>query len=100
MNLIFIYKLKSFIFSLDKRKIYNAIGDNQVGCYKQICPSFGLNDIAIYLFDGVPILSQKSNGHWTYKKTSCFIGLNDYEINNGEQYFNLQEVEVFQIIGN
>ena len=28
--------LKSFIFSLDKRKIYNAIGDNQVGCYKQI----------------------------------------------------------------
>ena len=40
--------LKSFIFSLDKRKIYNSIGDNQVGCYKQIIPSFGLKDVAIF----------------------------------------------------
>ena len=91
--------LKSFIFSLDKRKIYNAIGDHQVGCYEVIGPSFGLNDVAIYLFDNVPILSQKSYGHHTNKKISSFIGLNDYEINNGEEYFNLQEVEVFQVKG-
>ena len=91
--------LKCFIFSLDKRKIYNAIGDHQVGCYKENGPSFGLNDVAIYLYDNIPILSQKSNGHKTNKKISSFIGLNDYEINNSEQYFNLQEVEVFQIKG-
>ena len=91
--------LKSFIFSLDKRKIYNAIGDNQVGCYKQIVPSFGLNDVAIYLYDKKPILSPELYHH-TNKKISSFIGLNNYEINNGEQYFTLQEVEVFQIFGN
>ena len=59
--------LKSFIFSLEKRKIYNAIGDHQVGCYEVIGPSFGLNDVAIYLFDTVPILSKKSNVHHTNK---------------------------------
>ena len=59
--------LKSFIFSLDKRKIYNAIGDNQVGCYKQIVPSFGLKDVAIYLFDNIPFLSPELY-HYTNTK--------------------------------
>ena len=88
--------LKCFIFSLDKKKIYNAKEDNQVGCYKIIGPTFGLNDVAIYLLDNISILSQKSKTHHTCKNTLSFVGLNDYEINNGEQYFNLQELEVFQ----
>ena len=91
--------LKSFIFSLDKRKIYNAIGDNHIGCYKENGPSFGLNEVAIYLYDSINLLSQKSNCHKTNKKITSYIDLNDYEINNGEQFFNLQEVEVFHIKG-
>ena len=81
------------------KKIYNAVGDNQVWCYKAKSPSFGINSIAIYLYINSPLLSQKSNEHNKCKNTSSFAGLNDFWINNGEQYFHLQKVEVFQIMG-
>lgn len=89
--------LKSFIFSLDKKKIYNSIGKDHIGCYDVIGPSFGCSGVAIYLYDNIPILSSRDNRHNTNKNIFSFEGLNDYEINNGEQYFNLQELEVFQI---
>ena len=88
--------LRSFIFSIDKKKIYNAVGKEQIGCYGVIGPSFGCNEVAIYLYDYVSILSQ-NNKHYTSNSISSFSGLQNYEINNGEQYFNLQELEVFQI---
>lgn len=90
--------LKSFIFSIDKKKIYNAVGGKkQIGCYNNNGPSFGFNNVAIYLFDNVSILSQ-NNQHRTNDAITSFSELQNYEINNGEQYFNLQELEVFQIV--
>ena len=88
--------LKSFIFSIDKKKIYNAVGEGQIRCYGNIGPSFGYLEAAIYLSENVSILSQ-NNKHHTNNSISSFSGLQNYEINNGEQYFNLQELEVFQI---
>ena len=91
---------KSFIFQINKKKIYNAKGDQQIGCGNCIGPSFGGYDhrgVAIYLFDNVPILSNKDKGHRTNKIINTFEGLNQFEINNGEEFFNLKELEVFHI---
>ena len=96
-----IYKndLNSFLFSIDKKKIYNSINNSQLFCHEGNGPSFGKNR-AIYLNDYIPILSKKNTKHETCDSTISFEGLEDYEINNGERYFNLQELEVFQLILN
>ena len=79
-----------------KKKIYNAVsGKYHIKCYGD-GPSFG-SDNAIHLQHNVPILSQ-NNKHQTNHPITSFSGLQNYEINNGEQYFNLQELEVFQIV--
>jgi len=90
--------LKSFLFQIDKKKIYNAKGKNQITCFSGNGPTFGDKEVAIYLYDHISILSNKKNSHNTNAYISSFEGLNNYEINNGEQYFNLKELEVFQII--
>ena len=90
--------LKSFLFQINKKKIYNAIGEDQVVCFCGNGPTFGNKEVAILLNDFVSILSNEKNTHRTCKDISSFEGLNNYEINNGEQYFNLKELEVFQII--
>lgn len=91
---------KSFIFQINKKKIYNAKGDQQIGCYNNMGPSFGCSyhrGVAIYLYDNVPILSNKDEGHKTNKIVNSFEGLNQFEKNNGEEFFNLKESEVFHI---
>ena len=91
---------KSFIFQINKKKIYNAKGDQQIGCYNIIGPSFGGSNprgVAIHLYDRVPILSNNEKGHRTNKIINTFEGLNQFEINNGEEFFNLKELEVFHI---
>ena len=94
-----IYKndLKSFLFSIQKEKIYNSKNNSQLFCHEGNGPSFGKNR-AIYLKDNIPILSKKNTRHETCDSTISFEGLDNYEINNGERYFNLQELEVFQLI--
>ena len=91
--------MNSFLFSIDKKKIYNSINNSQLFCHEGNGPSFGKNR-AIYLDDNIPILSKKNTKHETCDSTISFEGLEDYEINNGERYFNLQELEVFQLILN
>ena len=88
--------LNSFLFSINKRKIYNSINNNQLFCHEGNGPSFGKNR-AIYIADDTPILS-KEKSHETSSSTPSFEGIKGYELNNGEQYFNLQELEVFQIV--
>ena len=83
--------LNSFLFSIDKKKIYNSINKEQLFCHKGNGPSFG-NNRGIYLGDYTPILSKKNNKHETWNSTKSFEGLKNYEINNGKQYFNLQEL--------
>ena len=90
--------LESFLFQINKKKIYNAKGKNQIVCFGGNGPTFGDKEVAILLNDFVSILSNKINSHQTNEKISSFEGLNKFEINNGEKYFNLKELEVFQII--
>ena len=91
--------MKSFIFNINKKKIYKAVENNQIGCFEENGPFFGRFNSAIYMYDGVNFLTEKLNQHKTNENIVSFEGLNDnkFEINNGEQYFNLIELEVFQI---
>ena len=91
--------LNSFIFNINNKKIYEAKESNQIGCFEENGPFFGRFNAAIYMYDGVNFMTKKQDEHKTNKNIVSFEGLNekDYEINNGEQYFNLNELEVFQI---
>ena len=88
----------AFFFSCDLKKIYNvkkgrpAIIDSSVNG-----PTFGncttIISVSNKLFD--------YNCETCDVKSSCFDGItSDYEINAGEQYFHLQEIEVYQILLN
>ena len=92
--------MNSFLFSINNRKIYNAKGEEQIVCFDDSGPSFGHCDVAIYLYDDIPILSKQNKTHLTNFDITSFEGLNSCEINNGEKYFNLKELEVFQIVLN
>ena len=90
--------LNSFIFNINNKKIYEAKGKNQIGCFEINGPFFGRFSSAIYLYDDINILTKKTKQHKTNRDIVSYEGFNtDFEINNGEEYFNLIELEVFQI---
>ena len=83
-------------FSCDLKKIYNVkkdrtaifdridLGPTFGNCTTIICVSNKMLDCKCETCD---------------INSSCFDGINsDYEISNGENFFYLQEVEVFQIL--
>ena len=80
----------AFIFSLNKMKIYNAIkGKNSIGCYENYGPifygGFKINDNAF------------NNGGNTFKKGLNYEISEDYELTNGEENFEVKEIEVYKI---
>ena len=86
---------KSFVFSIDYMKIYNHVnGTNAIYHHNNYGPTFYY---CIYLYND---FSKTEN--CTNDKNNCnrgYSGFNsDYELNNGEQYFSVAEIEVFQII--
>ena len=88
----------AFVFSLYTRKIYNiktdktAIYDNQ-----SYGPCFEGNTCIICIYSKMFTVQS----HTCSIKDSYFDGItSDFEINNGEQYFNIQEIEVYQILYN
>ena len=86
---------KSFIFSFDYMKIYNHInGTNAIFHNNDYGPTF-YNCIYLYndFLKNDNLTFDKNNGNKSYSGFNC-----DYELNNGEQYFSLDEIEVFQII--
>ena len=91
--------LKSFIFNINNRKIYEAKENNQIGCFEDNGPFFGRFNAAIYMYDKTNFLTEEKKKHKTNQNIVSYKGLdgNDFEINNGEQFFNLIELEVFQI---
>ena len=91
--------LDSFIFNINNKKIYEPAEKNQVGCFEVNGPFFGRFNSAIYMYDGVNLLTKNENQHKTNKSVVSFQGLknNDFVINNGEEYFSLLELEVFEI---
>jgi len=70
-----------------------------VGCYEVNGPFFGRVNSAIYLYDGVNLLTKNENQHKTSNNVGGFKGLknNNFVLNNGEEYFSLLELEVFEI---
>lgn len=87
----------SFIFSLNKMKIYDNMNkdNNVIRHYRDSGPIF---------VGGFVIFDSKfndNNSNYVYEKTSSFNFFTDndkeYEINNGEKYFNIKELEVFEI---
>ena len=87
---------KAFLFSLTNKKIYNSKkGKTIVLDYYSYGPSF---------YDAIVIGDVKmfEEGGYTKENSSCgkrFDGFSkDYEINNGDGKFYIQEIEVYQIL--
>ena len=85
---------KAFIFSLDKKKIYEVEkGKKAICCYKNYGPVFyGYEYSNIYLVGN--LLNVEGN---VAKKGDRYNTAEDYEINGGEKKFMAEEVEVFQV---
>ena len=83
---------RAFLFSIDKQKVYNVIRNEEaIGCYKLNGPDFCGWQIVIQ--DN--FLTNKQC--YTGEKEMNFRTDEDYELNGGEKYFGVQELEVFQV---
>ena len=83
----------SFCFSLSKNKIYNIKPDkNAIICDPNLGPSFG--GPLFKIFD-----NYFNKGGKCYPKDKCgFIGQdNDFEITNGKEDFEINEIEVYRL---
>ena len=90
---------KAFVFSCFNKKIYNIKKEqNAIMDFQNNGPCFYSNgDYIIYIpnkmFDDLSNTCSISS--------SYYEGMTmDYEINNGDKYFNIQEIEVYQILYN
>jgi len=89
----------AFVFSCFNKKIYNIKKEqNAIMDYQNNGPCFYSNgDYIIYIpnkmFDDLSNTCSISS--------SYYEGMTmDYEINNGDKYFNIQEIEVYQVLYN
>ena len=86
-----------FIFSLDLRKIYNPVkGKDKYYLNQYFGPNFSEFGLGGNLFNKSSLNLQKrdtANEYFTMFNS-------DYEINGGENEFQAEEIEVFQIISN
>ena len=84
---------KSFVFSIDTKKIYNNTGDYQINNGYDV---INLYDQPIKVVDN--FLSNNNSYTNLKDNITLFSGFEkDYEINYYEQYFTVEELEVFQI---
>ena len=81
---------EAFVFSLDKKKIYNIIkGKNAIVCNEEFGPMFiGAFKIMDNSF---------TNGGIAYVKGDNFEFDQDYELTEGEEKFLVKEIEVYEI---
>jgi hypothetical protein len=83
----------AFVFSVDKNKIYEVIKNEMaIGCYPKFGPVFFGCQIRVY------------DNFFNKNSTTCHKKLNfktneDYELNNGEQFFVVKDIEVYSIEG-
>ena len=86
----------AFVFSLDKMKIYENLKKNEcaVGHFKNWGPIFRRDAFAIWNQNFFSY-----NKHTLGSKNQSNFGIMDIdnELNNGETYFTVRELEVFQI---
>jgi hypothetical protein len=81
---------KSFIFSIDKMKIYDIIpGQNAINCNPDLGPVF---------LSQIKLLDKFfTQGGTTSTKGKNYKNLEDFEITDGAEKFGVKEVEVYQI---
>lgn len=86
----------AFVFSLNKMKIYDNIKkeENVVIFWKDVGPEF----VGAFKVKGDDFF--ENDVHEVGKKSESNFGImnEDYELNNGDKNFNVQELEVFEII--
>ena len=81
----------AFVFSIDNNKIYNVYNNAPaIGCYPKFGPVFFGCQIRIY------------DDFFRKNHTTCLKGLNysttkDFELNNGERFFIVKDIEVYSI---
>ena len=87
----------AFVFSLNKMKIYeNMKKDNNAVCHSPNWgPIFRSDAFAVWDKD---FFSYHNHRVGTRSQSNFGIMNEDYEINNGDEYFSIKELEVFQII--
>lgn len=81
----------AFLFSLDKKKVYNIIPEEYaIYCYPNSGPSFSNGSLHIpdFFFEK-PGRTGPVGGPFQFEK--------DYELNNGEKNFFVQKLEIFQV---
>ena len=82
----------AFIFSLDKKKVYENIhGEKAIGCYTKFGPVFLGCQIRIY--DNA--FQRRGT---TFKKGLHYNTKEDYELTDGDREFKVKEIEVYEII--
>ena len=82
----------AFVFSLDKMMIYENIpNEDAIGCYPKFGPIFLGCQIRIYD-------NAFSKGGTTFEKGLNYNTEEDYELTGGERYFNVKEIEVYEVI--
>ena len=89
----------AFVFSFFTKKIYNIkIDKSAIMDYQNNGPCFYSNgDYIIY----IPSKMFDDFSNTCNISSSYFEGMSmDYEINNGEKFFNIQEIEVYQVLYN
>ena len=82
---------RAFIFSVDKNKIYGVLPDQvAIGCYPGFGPIFFGCQIRVYdnFF---------TKGGSTYLKGLNYATEEDYELTNGEQSYQIRELEVYDV---
>ena len=86
---------KSFVFSIDYMKIYNHVnGTNAILHNNYFGPTFAC---CLCLYNDFS--KNENNTRVKNSANHYYSGFNrDYELSDGEQYFSVAEVEVFQII--
>ena len=83
----------AFVFSIDKNKIYEVIKNEMaIGSYPKFGPVFFGCQIRVY------------DNFFNKNSTTCHKKLNfktneDYELNNGEQFFTVKDIEVYKVEG-
>ena len=94
------YDNNAFVFSLDKQKIYNikrgkyATSNNESygPCFVGANNGEGYYNIYISSDFYLGEHNTGNNDNNSYEISS------DYELNNGEQYFKIEKLEIFQIL--
>ena len=87
----------AFVFSFLTKKIYNVKKDkNAIWDSKEYGPCFYSNGNYVFY---IPSKMFDDNSNTCTLSESHFEGMSyDYELNNGEYNFNIQEIEVFQVL--